>query len=294
MIIVHQMAKVGSQSWVQAAKSAAEREGSRPFHCHFMVPANRARIAAAYDVPDQRSTISNMLMPRNLLRAGATAWDGLAAARERGERIRVVAGMRDPVARSISMMVFMIDFYGHTVRPLSARADVSAQYVIETLAQTWCNVIEHREPDSTFEWFLWFMTGAFRSWFSEEFAAAYGIDPLALAPRPWDGSQRIDTGDLEILLYRAEDMTPSATEHADLLRRASLFLDTPLASLPKVNTSDTRRSKTLSAEIQNRFCLPCVLINAIYDAPTVRFFYREDEIAGFKERWLENSRRRPV
>ena len=289
MIIVHQMAKVGSQSWVQAAKSAAERERSKPFHCHFMVPANRARIAAAYDVPDPRSTIANMLMPRNLLRAGAAAWDGLAIARERGERIRVVAGMRDPVARSISMMVFMIDFYGHTVRPLSARADVSAQYVIDTLAQTWRDVIERREPDSTFEWFLWFMTGAFRGWFSEEFTAAYGIDLLALTPRSWSGSRRIDTGDLEILLYRAEDMAPSATEHADLLRRASAFLDTSLAGFPKVNTSDTRRSKSLSAEVQNRFRLPRVLIDAIYDAPIVRYFYRDDEIAGFRERWLEKA-----
>lgn len=285
MILVHQMAKVASQSWVQAVQPAAAAEGVKPFHCHFMAPANRRRIAAAYDMPETSRTIANMVMPRNLLRTGAAAWDGLSAARLRQERIRVVAGMRDPVARSVSLILFMADFYGHNSRPLGPHVAMSADYVADTLLETWRAVLERREPATTFEWLLWYLTGAFQTWFSEEFGAVHGVDLLAGAARPWGGTHRIDTAGLEILLYRAEDVAPSAPGHADLLATASAFLGMPLGGFPSVNTSDTRRSRLLSAEVRDRFRLPGELVDAIYDAPIVRYFYRDNDIAAFKRRW---------
>jgi hypothetical protein len=285
VIIVHQMAKVASQSWVQAARPAAAIEGSAPFHSHFIIPANRQRIEAAYDVPTARQTIANMLMPRNMLRTGAAAWAQIEAARQSGERIRVVTGMRDPVARSISLIVFMVDFYGHVSRPLSPQVAISAEYVIEALLQTWQSVLDQREPNTTFEWLLWYLTGAFRSWFFEEFAVAYGVDPLAGPDGAWDGARRINAGSTEILLYRAEDMAPSANGHAGLLAATSAFLGAPVEGFVSVNTSDTRRSRALSAEIRARFRLPREWLDTIYNEAIMRRFYRSAEIAAFKQQW---------
>jgi hypothetical protein len=285
VIVIHQMAKVASQSWVQAAKTSAMFEGTAPVHCHFIVPANRKRIAAAYDVAEARRTIANMLLPRNMLRAGAAAWSRIGAATQAGDRIRVIAGIRDPVARSISLIVFMADFYGHVSRPLGPHAVMTADYVIEMLKQTWWDVLDCSEPKASFEWLLWYLTGAFRFWFREEFGVAYGVDLLEERDRTWEGICRIDTGATKILIYRAEDMKPAALGHSGLLTAASAFLEIPLGSFPNVNTSDTRRSRVLSEEIRARFRLPEDWLEAIYSEPIVRRFYRDAEIDAFKTRW---------
>ncbi len=288
MIVIHQMAKVASQSWVQAARMSATFEGTAPVHCHFIVPANRQRIAAAYDVAESQQTIANMLLPRNMLRAGASAWSRIGAAQQAGRAIHVIAGTRDPVARSISLIVFMADFYGHVSRPLGPRAAMTADYVIEMLKRTWQDVLDCREPEASFEWLLWYLTGAFRFWFREEFGVAYGVDLLEGQDRAFAGTCRIDTGATKILIYRAEDMKPAAPGHSSLLTAASAFLENPLSDFPNVNTSDTRRSRALSEEIRTRFRLPADWLEAIYSEPIVRRFYSDAEIDTFKMRWRSN------
>jgi len=119
-----------------------------------------------------------MYLPRNILRVGESAWEQIESARRRREKVRVVSGMRDPVALSISIIVFMSDFYGHVSRPLSPRTVVSPDYVIASLQENWRWVLERREPGQTFEWLLWFLTDGFRNWFAGELGAAYGVDVL--------------------------------------------------------------------------------------------------------------------
>src|SRR5271156_3409638 len=106
MLLIHQMLKVASRSWVEAGRERGAGAGEElaPVHCHYIVPRNRERIAAAFAVPAAQQTIANMLMPRNLLRAGGQVWGRVQAAQQRHERIRVITGMRDPVARSVSLI----------------------------------------------------------------------------------------------------------------------------------------------------------------------------------------------
>lgn len=285
VIVVHQMAKVGSRSWVEAVKPPAGGMGLMPLHCHFVMPHNREAIAAVYGAPAMQQTIANMLLPRNMLRSGAAAWAEIEGARARGEVVRVVTGMRDPIARSISFVVFMADFYGHTTLPLSPRAPVSADYAIDFLRQNWKAVLERREPEGTFEWLLWFVTGAYRTWFDDELRAAYGVD---LRETPFErsgGMQRVQGELAEILAYRAEDMLPSSRGHDSLLKQARACLGTEIPEFPSVNTSHTRRSSALSDEMRRRFALPDDMLDAIYDDATVRHFYSPDEIGEFRRRW---------
>ncbi len=279
------MAKVASRSWIEAARPFAARWGSVPLHCHFVLPGNRERIDAVYRDPANEQTIANMLLPRNLLRSGAAAWTEIEGARARGEVIRVITGMRDPVARSISFLVFMADFYGHTLLPLSPRAPISADYAIGFLQNSWKAVLEQREPHGTFEWLLWYVTGAYRAWFDDEFRAAYGIELRAMPFARDNGVQRVRNELTDILAYRVEDMLPSSRGHAGLLRQARTFLESDLLEFPKVNTSQTRRSSALSAEMRRRFSLPQDMLDAIYEDATVRHFYAPDEIAEFRRRW---------
>lgn len=286
MILFYQMAKVASQSWVRAAKPALAAENSAPIHCHFVVPSNRERIAVAFAVPVAQQTIANMFMPRaTLLRAGASAWSQIESARKAHQRIRVVSGMRDPVARSISLIVYMADFFGHVSCPLGPRAEMSADYVIGYLQENWRQVVERSEPDQTFEWVLWYLTDAFRTWFASELGAVFGVDALEGTFDRQEVSQRMSTSVADIFIYRVEDMLPRATGYARLLAQAATFLGTPLDSFPNFNTSTLRRSHALSEEVRQQFWLPDEMLDEIYGEPVVEHFYSRKEILAFKQRW---------
>ncbi len=285
MILVYQMAKVASRSWVTAAKFAPDAEGSLPIHCHYVVPRNRERMQALLGLPPAQQTIANMLFPRALLREGASVWGQIESARQKQEKIKVVSGMRDPVARSISLIVFLSDFYGHVSRPLSPHVAMSADYVVASLQENWRLVLERREPGQTFEWLLWYLTDGFRNWFADEIGVAFGVDVLKGAFQAQEAVQRISTSLANILIYRVEDMLPEASGCARLLAQASTFLETTLTSFPAVNTSSTRRSRALSEEVRRKFWLPADMLDAIYGEPVVQHFYTPAEILGFKKRW---------
>jgi hypothetical protein len=288
VILLYQMAKVASRSWVEAAKPAPAADNSVPIHCHFVLPCNRERIAAAYGLPAAQQTIANMLLPRQLLRSGASAWAQIESALQRKEKIRVISGMRDPIARSISLIVFMADFYGHVSCPLSPRAPLSADYVVSYLQENWRWVLEHREPDQTFEWLLWYLTDAFRTWFASELGAAFGVDILKGAFRAQEAVQRLSTSSADIFIYRVEDMLPASFGYPRLLAGASTFLETTVAGFPNFNTSTARRSRALSEEVRRQFWLPDEMLDTIYGEPVVQHFYSRDEILAFRQRWSKS------
>lgn len=279
------MAKVASRSWVEAAKAAPAQPGALPIHCHFVIPANRSRIEAVYGWPAAQQTIANMLLPKNLLRSGAYAWEQIESARNSRQKIRVVSGMRDPVARSISFIVFMADFYGHVSGPLKPRSVVAASDVVSLLQESWTAVLGHQEPTQTFEWLLWYFTGAFRTWFANELGAAFHVDVLTGSFNRDEAVQRVTTSQADIFLYRVEDMLPSAAGHRHLLAHANSFLRTSLGAFPSVNTSETRRSRQLSEDVRRRFWLPEEMLDEIFNEPVVKHFYDPDEIAAFRQRW---------
>jgi hypothetical protein len=285
MILVYQMAKVGSRSWVEAVKEAGAQNSETTYHIHFVTPCNRERIKAATSVPREHQTVANMLMPKSMQRLGRDVHSEIEKARRDGTPIRVVTGMRDPVARSISWIFFMADFYGHVSRPLSPRMAMTADYVIGALQEIWHLIYEQGEPEQSFEWLAWFLIGAFRTWFDEELKITLGIDLRATPFPTGGGAQRLTKEGVDVLVYRVEDMTPSASTHGALLSDAEAFLGMPLPVMPNVNTNATRRSCELSDAVRKEIRLPAHLLDAIYDEPIVRHFYSAPEIAAFKARW---------
>jgi hypothetical protein len=276
---------VASRSWIEAARSALAGNNAVPIHCHFAHPGNRGRIESVYGLPAAQHTIANMVLPRALVRRGASAFAQIESACQGQNNIRVISGMRDPVARSISLIVFMADFYGHVSRPLGHHITMSADYVVSYLQENWRWVLERREPNQTFEWLLWYLTDAFRTWFASELGAVFGVDVLKGAFRAQAAMQRISTSSADILIYRVEDMLPETSGYARLLSQASTFLGTTLTGFPNMNTSADRRSRALSEEVRRQFWLPDDMLDAIYSEPIVQHFYTRDEILAFKHRW---------
>jgi hypothetical protein len=252
-----------------------------------MVPSNREQIATAVKGPSARQTISNLLVANDTLRRGAAAWARVLSARQAAETIRVISGIRDPVARSISIIIFMSDFYGHLNEPLNPRVTMTPEYVIEYLRENWRLVLEGRAPNGSFEWLLWYLTGAYRIWFAEELGVAFGVDVLTGEFTPGEAPQRITTSAADILIYRVEDMQPAAPGHSVLLEQASAFLGASVHAIRAFNTSSTRRSREISEAVRRRFSLPLYMLEAIYHEAVVRHFYSPDEIRLFTARWRE-------
>jgi hypothetical protein len=283
------MAKVASMAWVEAARPAVERMGAAPVHAHFLTEPNLQAIAEILAAPPEENTIANPLIARVVVRKGRQGMAQIEVARQRKQEILVVTGMRDPVARSLSLLTFFADFCGHTGGALSARDGASADAVCAVLGELWRAVLAGAEPAGSFERLVWRMIGAYRNWFSEELGAVFDVDIFSAPFPPGGGAQRLSARGVDVLAYRAEDMTPGAPARRALQDAAESFLGAPNFALPEVNTAATRRSYPLYTQTRERFRLPAATLDAIYDVPAVTHFYRAHEIAEFKARW--SSRR---
>jgi hypothetical protein len=285
MLIVYQMSKVASQTWMQAAKDAMPGDAARVLHCHFMVPSQRERMIAALMGPGVRQNMSNMLIANDILRKGAAAWTATLAARQANDTVKIISGIRDPVARSISAIIFLADFVGHAERPLNPRTPLRAQDVIEILRENWRDILARSEPQGTFEWLLWCLNGAYRSWFADELGAVFGVDVLGEPFERERASKRIRVPGADVFIYRVEDMQPAAPGYPALLAQSGAFLGSPLAAFPAVNTSSTRRSREITDAVRRDFSLPAAQLDAIYDDSVIRHFYSLEEIDALKKRW---------
>jgi hypothetical protein len=281
MILIYQMSKVASMAWVEAVRRA-DPSGTEPVHAHFLAAANLQALSAALACAE--NTIAHPLMARQVLRAGAHGNVSVAAARAQGQTIRIISGMRDPVARSLSVFSFFADFCGHRRRALNARDGASAADVCDALAQLWQQLLAEVEPAGSFERFVAIMIGTYRSWFRDELQAVFDLDALAAPCAAAGGGMRLHGRDVEAFIYRAEDLAPATAARQALLAAAAEFLGSAI-DLPEVNSAATRRSYPLYRAVRGSFRLPLAMLDSIYAAPVVRQFYNPAEIAAFKARW---------
>ena len=172
MILVYQMAKVASIAWVEGARN----QGLSSIHVHYLTDRSLSWLEELLQPNSPDDTIVNPLMLRHVVRSGRAAVAEIAAARARGERIQVITGIRDPVARSLSLLFFFADFCGHRNRRLNARSGAGPEDTCRFLRELWEKVLAGSMPAGRFEQLLWFMMGSYRDWFTSELQAVFGLD----------------------------------------------------------------------------------------------------------------------
>lgn len=285
MILVYQMAKVASIAWVEGARN----RGLAPVHMHYLTDRSLSWLEELLLPHTPDDTIVNPLMLRHVVRSGRTAAAEVAAARARGERIQVITGMRDPVARSLSLLFFFADFCGHRNRRLNARSGASPEETCRFLRESWEDILAGSMPAGRFERLLWFMIGSYRDWFTAELQTVFGLDIRSTAFPAAVGAQRLAGPVSEALVYRAEDIPVRASGHVQLCNCADSFLGTSGWSFPEINSGRTRRSAALYEQTLSQFRLPASMLDAIYGAESVAHFYRPAEIALFRDRWRQTG-----
>ena len=283
-ILVFQMAKVASVSWYEAIRQALPQ---RPVHhFHYASPAVLAFIASVRDVEGERQTIAHRNMFRRLGLPGPELLAMLGEKGWKGPPVRIVAGIREPMARSLSVLQHGADFLGHTRLALTLREGGTAENLLRIFNHGWRQALGQDAAEDSFSRFLGFGFAHYRTWFAEELQATFGLDAMAGTFDRSSGVMRLENGEHAAIVYRVEDL-PDAVRRKSVLAAASDLLGARIEDLPTLNAAEGRRSRDLYKSFQAIARLPAESIAQIYAAPILHKFYSAEEITAFKARWTK-------
>lgn len=204
----------------------------------------------------------------------------LAEAMATGEPVTIVSGVRDPIARSLS--VAMQNLEADFADCLASTAEATAEALAGRIADLWLRDTPDGDPNRTY---LERMIRAPLIWFREEIEKPFGFD---LRGEPFDRERgySIQTkGSVRLLLFRHEN-APTAIQNG----LAELFPGMDFC-LPHANDGTAKPTGEIYHALKSRFRLPRPALEAIYAHPDVSRYYGADEIAAAIDRWAED---RPV
>jgi len=285
-ILILQMAKVASVSWYEAIHAALPQREVQ--HLHFVSLASRAFIAAICDAQPPEQTIAHRNMFRRLGLPRGDLARRLQGDRWCGDPVRIVSGIRDPMARAVSVLQHGADFLGYTELALTPREHGTAENLVGVFRRGWHEALAGTYPGDTFRRFLAFSFGHYRSWFSDELARVFDLDVGAASFDRDCWAMRTSAGPHAALIYRVEDLRVP-DRRIRLLEAASEFVGAKLSDLPTANAAEGRRSRDLYKAFGERAALPASTIDKIYDAPVLRQFYDAAEIEAFKAKWTQTE-----
>jgi hypothetical protein len=281
-LLVHQMAKVASMSWAVLGRQHFNVD--EVFHIHHLSDErlDAFRLLVAESGPTQ--TIARDMILRERVRS-AMKIRALLAARREDEHWLVVTGVRDPVARSASLLFYCADFLGCTTRTLAARDGATLAALRYEFEAMWDRALASAPPPDTFGRLLHLYVTDFESWFDHEFKGVLGMDvlraDLAAGPVP----RVLAQGDKRVLLYRVEDMRAESPGFSTLRESVTSFCGAAVPGFPVTNEGKGRRSEPLYRAFLEQLRMPPDLLDRIYAGPTVGRFYLPAEIAAMKARW---------
>lgn len=284
LLLVYQMAKVASMSWMALGQSHFAATDAA--HIHYLAEDNRAYLHAQREATGPEQTIRRPFLMRQRWEINARTRALLPRAILQKRPILIVTGVRDPVARSVSWLFFMSDLWGHRQDRLSLRDGGQVEDLQKLFLEVWEQVFQAEEPADTFSRLLRFYFKAYSFWFQRELARMLGIDALG-ASFPAGPARRIITqGRTQTLIYRVEDMAPGSPGHTLLRADIEAIAGAHVPSFPVYNTGLSRRSGDLYRAFVQSLRVPAHMLDRIYGDPVVRYFYSDQEVDGFRGRWL--------
>jgi hypothetical protein len=200
--------------------------------------------------------------------------DRLATAMAQGEQVTIISGMRDPIARSLS--VAMQNFEDCFIDCLGPSVQATAEAVAARIVDLWLH--DGHDEDPVQAWLKLMIRAPFR-WFREEIERPFGID---LKAQPFDmdlGYSILYQKNVRLLLFRQEN-APTAIEKG----LAELFPGMEV-TLPHVNEGGIKSTGEIYRALQDCFRLPRAALEKIYTHPDIKPYYGETEIAEAVRRW---------
>jgi hypothetical protein len=172
-------------------------------------------------------------------------------------RLRVISPIRDPVANNISMFFEVFDHYSGTTLQEST-LDVDAMIAL---------FLDH------------YMHWRPLTWFDAELKTTLGVDVFQHPFPREQGFNAIEVGNVRLLVLKCElDDNVKARAIAD-------FLELGDFRLIRSNVSSDRSHARQYEQFKRQIRVPRWLLDEMYESKFARFFYTDEEIAGFRRRW---------
>jgi hypothetical protein len=271
------MGRVASRSWYEAIKAADP--GAAVFHLHFVSEPSRDFITGLLHETGATQTIRRVRLLSGVNALPAELAHQFVDGRWVGGPVRIVTGVRDPLSRSASFLMFIADVFGHRSVPLAFREGAKIETLLAYLRRAWSDALGYTQPEESFGRFLCFMLAQYRSWFATELNGGFGIDVLNASRATGRSTWQVAKDGIEVLIYRYEDL-PSRAVFDEVGR----FLGLDLHAFPATNQTGSRRSGDLYGEMREQTRLPAAWIEEIYAESVLSHFYSSNEILGFKNR----------
>lgn len=282
-LLVYQMAKVASMSWVALGRQHFNVDET--IHIHHLSDESLAFLTALVDEIGPAQTIARHMIVRELRRTGTRARGLLASPDTRSQPWLVVTGVRDPVARSVSLLFYFADFIGSTARKLSWRDGATVESLQHEFFEMWEGALGDCDPDDTFARLVRYFIKEYGSWFDREVGAVLGIDVLRAPFPPGPAARVLTQGQTRVLIYRVEDMRAGSPGHALLRDSVKSLCGAEVPDFPVNNATQGRRTQSIYGAFLEQLRMPAELLDRIYDNETARRFYLPEEINAFRKRW---------
>lgn len=176
---------------------------------------------------------------------------------QRGDQLRVITLVRDPVAHNISLFFQVFDQYAGTTIARSG-------YDMEGITRLFLDHYLHSRP---------------LTWLDAELKRTLGLD-VYRHPFPTDqGYAVLSEGRVRLLVLRAE--LDDAAKAGAIAR----FLDLEEFEIVRSNVTANKPYAGEYAEFKRRIRIPEPLLDELYESKFARHFYSPEERARFRARW---------
>ena len=243
-ILIHQMGKVGSTSIADALTTLH----IPVVHTHLLHQTDLATV-------EDRFEKRQLPVPKHVARS-RRVWADIM---EKNKSLRIITGVRDPIARNISA-------YFQNLLWFRNQKDQFDEDELESMTQEFIHDFHnHDEP------FIWF---------DRQIKEVFDIDVYEYDFPQTLGYQIIRKNEIRLLILRAE--TPDKTKVAALQE----FLNISEFPLVSKNVAAQKSYKDYYSAFTQRICLPEEYIDRMYNSQYAKHFYTLEEINRFRERWV--------
>lgn len=259
-VIVYQMGKVGSTTIYDSLRNLKNMD---VYHVHTLTKNGIEKGDTMYknDFYRTRSIPSNQLESQYLR-------EQLDKGLEGKKKWKVVALVRDPIARNISSFFQKLDFfvgYDYKVKSNSMKMED----IMEDLTQLFLEKFNRHEKPLR--------------WFDGELKRVFDIDVFSSNFPTVKGYKTYEARYADLLVLRLENLNECACGALEN------FLDINEFTLTKSNVGSNKRYGNIYQKFIDSIVLPESYINQMYTSKYVRHFYNEEETEAFKAKWCRQN-----
>lgn len=241
-LLVWQMGKVGSRTILESLHD--QRYRGAMFHVHVLSDylTRKGEVSRRASIRGNVAFLYSDVL-REEIRRGDREW-------------KVITLVREPVGRNLSAFFQNLDVY----LPGVDIGSMDSQVLEERFFATF----DHDRPVE---------------WFAHEFPEVLGLDIYASAFPKQQGYQVINTGPVDVLVLRMEDLNRVGE---GVLAE---FLGMEHVSLTRTNVGSSKGYARQYADVKKHVRIPKDYLDRMYDSEYARHFYTQEELAGFRSRW---------